>query len=115
MKLITYIFFNGILAASLYFGFFENVEGAKNIAYFMAWMNFITSLVYLNDEAIKEFVKKKHSRTMPVFIDVTLDIVVTAVFLWFGAFMTATVYVLHVIFSNAGWSKIEEGIKNKCK
>lgn len=36
-RVIWYLVFNGIFVTSIYYGFFENVEGAKNVALFMGW------------------------------------------------------------------------------
>lgn len=101
MRIIRYFAFNTVFALSLYFGFFGDIEPAKNIAYFIAWLSIITSLFTGSDEVI-EYMREK-GRVIPKRFDATFDLIVTAVFVWSGAWVTASFYLVHWVLFEGAW------------
>lgn len=106
MKLIRYIVFNLIFAACIYFGLFEGVEGAKNVVLFVAWLSGIVSLVCLSDTVVEAM--KDQQPSVPRWIDIIYDIFIVAVFVWFAYWLTAIVYMIHIILLQGMWEKIEK-------
>ena len=103
MKAFRWALINGLFAACLYYGFIENIDGAYNVAMFLAWATVITSLFVSSDGVVKKM--KDGGRSVTMGIDVLFDTVVILVFAWFGAWVTATGYFLHAILQQAAWDK----------
>ena len=96
-SLPRYLFINGIFATCIYFGFFGGIEGAKNIALFIAFISglygLILGAVLLHDR--EDFLKslgKNYKPTVPLFIDLIFDIPVLFIFIWYGHYAIATLY-----------------------
>ncbi len=105
-RLTQYIIFNVIFLVSIYFGFFENVEGAKNLALFIAWvtslMGTLILLAFLIESSDKtsNFSKSlcRHpEHVVPYPIDLILDLIAVGVFIWFNHFILGIFYFLHMI------------------
>lgn len=95
MKALKWIACNGVFAALLYFGFYEQVEGALNVSLGIAWTASILSLFFLNDEVVASIRKKGFS--VPYWVDFTFDLAVAGLLLWHGFFTTAIVYIIHMV------------------
>jgi len=92
---------NGIFGVSLYYGLFENVNGALNIALFMAWISAVLGSMILfiesmRKEVIKNFLKEDRV-LMPGYIDITFDFVVLLTLLWFNYIWLPIFYACHII------------------
>lgn len=83
-----------------FFGFFEGVEWAKNIAYFIAWFFIVISFFLLSDEATKLIAKemKKNKLRMPVVVNNVFDLCVTLALIAAGAWVTGIFYIVHCLF-----------------
>lgn len=102
-KQFNWLFFNGLFLAAIYYGLFEGINGAKNIAIFVAWLTFIISLSMLHDDVVK--IIKKNGKYMPQWVDAIFDICVICSFLWFGYFITAIAYLISVLITHSARSK----------
>lgn len=98
-RLIKWFALNTIFALCLYFGLYENIDGARNVAIFIAWFCFSVSLFALHEDVINSI--KSKGRSVPVFVDVTFDLSVIFALVWSGWIITAIAYVIHamIIFS----------------
>lgn len=101
MKLLKYLAINGVFTASLYFGFIEEIGGALNLAYFMAWWAIIVSFCAYSDDA-KELMQET-GRPVPEWFDVVFDLCVVAVLVWYGAIATGLFYAIHIINLEHGY------------
>lgn len=106
MKLFRWILLNSLFVATIYYGLFEEVEGAKNVALGMAWVSIFLSFFLPTEKAVEA--TKDLKRTVPAWISVTLDIVVTLAFLWCGYAVTAALYFLHILLTEVFWRKKED-------
>jgi hypothetical protein len=103
-----YIIINGIFAAAIYFGFFEAVEGAKNLALFIAWLTglfgvlvlfalWIDSLEdYSHHGELREQFSRHEQSVIPWPVDLLFDVCVTLVFIWFGHYVLSIFYILSI-------------------
>ena len=80
---------------SLYYGYYEHISGAENLALFIAWFAFFGSLFILNDTVRNKV--KEIGFTVPAWLDTGLDILATAIFVWNGAVITGIAYLIHII------------------
>jgi len=94
---------NGLFAAAVYLAYFQRVEGAERVAVFWAWANAVLSLGYCTDKA-KALLKTK-SRSVPKWIDISYDLCILAIFVWFGAIATGAAYLFHFILHTAAWEE----------
>jgi len=108
MKLLRWILMNATFAILIYFGFFGEIEGAYNTALFIAWVIIIMSFFLLSDDAIKRLKENEIKRSVPNWVDITFDITVSLVFAWFGAWLTAAFYFVHMLIQQDAWDKIEK-------
>ena len=110
MKQFKYFIINGIFAACIYFGLFENIEGAKNLTLFIAWLSIIMSMFMLTDAA-QEALVKQGGPSVPRWFDITLDIAVIGIFVWLNWTWTAAGYTLHMFMLIAAWQEVEKTVK----
>lgn len=96
MHYSRWLLMNGLFLMSIYFGFVEEVEGAKNIALFIAWATSIIGLSSYSDIVIKEIFKKQ-SRLVNRTLYVSFCSCVLFVFLWYGHIVLSIFYLLHII------------------
>jgi hypothetical protein len=88
MKLIKFLLLNSVLWASIYYGFFLNTQGAKNIVYFINALTLITGLGCLSEsvrksaKSEKDCVANKPIRTLLTSLEVLA-------YLWFSNFWLA--------------------------
>jgi hypothetical protein len=106
MKKIKWVAINGLFAAGIYFGFYEGIEGAKNVTMLIAWATIVMSFSYLTD-AVKESFKKSE-RSMPASVNVIYDLAVACAFAWFGAWVTAAFWLLHLVMQEAAWDEAKK-------
>ena len=106
MKVLKWVLLNGLFGVAVYFGFIEGHEGAYNAAMFVAWVSIVCSFLLLADPVIEKM--KETGRTMPAWINISFDAVITITFVWFGAWVTGGFYLLHIALTEAAWSKAAE-------
>lgn len=103
MKIIKWIVVNVMLSASIYYGLYQEVDGAANIAYFLAWFTVAVSLLALSDEHIKEL--RKEGRAAPAWLDGVIDICITLSFVWAGAIGTGIFYAMACLLQHGAREK----------
>lgn len=96
---------NALFVICFYFGFVENVEGARNVALFYIWTIIavvLTMAAYPDDEA-KRIKKAKEPNVMPRSIHITIQFAVLIGLLWYGWWITAVFYVIAVAMIHKMW------------
>ncbi len=112
-KLLKYTIFKAIFAASLFYGFVCDIEGAKNLAIFIAWLFFVASLSYYSkDLRIESF---KRGRTVPVWFDISFDVLVCGFLVWHGHVVTGIFYILGTAIIHANLKEAEKETQDKEK
>ena len=97
----TWVVFNGVFAASLWYGQVEQVSGAWNVAVFIIWFSFVGSLCSV-PETVRRAMQDK-GPSVPVIVDALFDIAVVAFLVWFGHWWLATTYVVHSVLLQAAY------------
>lgn len=115
---MRYFVLNGIFAACIYYGFFENVKGAENVALTMGWITAVLGTIsalgfIVNDEKMNaDLAEKLHERdyhfATPRWFDMTFDFIVAGLFVWFGHEMLGIFYAIHIY----GGYKIRDAAMN---
>lgn len=105
---MRWIVVNSLFLVAIYVGYFEGVVGAKNLALFFAWVTIVFSFFMLSDASVD--VMKKKGRSVPARISVSFELLVTCLFVWFGAWITAPFYLLHIFLTEEAWRKAESGV-----
>ena len=98
MKTIKWFLLNGLFAAMVWFGLVNGVVGARNIAIFAAWFCFVVSLLMLGSEAQKNVAKSNYKQPVPPWLDRIFDSYISAMFIWYGFWLTGLVYFVHMLF-----------------
>ena len=86
---------NGFFAVAMYFGFFQEVEAAENLAIWIAWLTIVLTLFLTNDGVIEEI--KKKGRSAPKWANISFDICATATLMYGGWWVTAFFYMIHTV------------------
>lgn len=98
---------HGLFALAVYLGFFENIEGAKNIAVGVGWLLGVVGVMALvaisiNREIMaREMYKNNYMPSVPFVIDAAFDLVIVSVFLWFGHQWLSAFYIIQIIAGKA--------------
>ena len=92
MRLIRFILINTGFAVCLYFGLVEDVNGAINVALFIAWFHVFVGIMCVSETVAVEI--RKNKRTVPFEFDITYDLLVTLAFLWHGYWVVGVLYLL---------------------
>lgn len=92
MKIIRWFSLNVGYASLFYFGFIEEIEGARNAALFLSWV-FIICMFFtmVTAEGRQEY--KKRARKNPVFLDLVFNSSVCIFLAWFAQWFTACFFV----------------------
>lgn len=51
--------------------------------------------------------------SVPAWLDVSYDLVITGTFVWFGAWVTAMFYFIHMLILQGAWVKAGENESNE--
>lgn len=105
-RLIRWTLINGIFVASIVAGFHYENENALNLAMFMAWVTILASLLINTEAAIEALKTAKHS--VPRSVDIGFDLLVVALFAYYGATVTAICYLLHILLVIIAREKAEK-------
>ncbi len=106
MKLFRYLGFNIGFAVCIYYGLYEGVEGAKNIAIFYAWFVFILSLFMFSDTVVEKIKETRPNPTVPRWFDVTIDIFLLFSIIYAGWVITSIAYVIHMLLTHARYDEM---------
>ncbi len=93
---IKWAIINAAFGAALYFGIVFGVTGAANVALFYAWLSFVLSWGALSDDLVRKF-QAGRSPTVPVWLDVWVDVAAIIFMVWHGWLWTAIAYASHTI------------------
>ena len=109
-KILRYIILNALFGGVIYYGFFENVSGARNVALFWGWVvallgTFVWIVILVAREKMAEGIAQASFDngslgsvgSVPAWIDVVYDICVLAVFVWFGHYILGIFYFLQIL------------------
>lgn len=107
---------NGIFGAFVYFGFYQDIDGAKNVAIGFTWLTFILSLFFLSteisDKCITESIEKgKKGIYMPLMY--IFDLAILSCFFWYGVTFTAIAYFLHMILIYSYRSNFDKALEKR--
>jgi len=86
----------------LYYGFIADIEGFRNIVYVLVWIEFLLILLAIygifirNSELLVEAIKNT-KRNVPFIIYMTVRVSVSIFFIWYGAFVIASIYIFSTI------------------
>jgi hypothetical protein len=106
------LLFDIIILIALTLGFFFDVQGAKNITLFVLWALSITGAIGalilmvlgIGDTELQEAVKKQATKevpyTLPQWLDVTMDIFILSVIVWFGHWVLGIFFLITVTAHN---------------
>ena len=94
-RILYWLAVNGVFAASLYLGLERGIEGAANVAQFMAWWSFAMAiLAAFKSDKVVEAIREKPS-SVPRWVDVTFDVAATLVLVWHAWWWTGLAYGIH--------------------
>ena len=99
-KIFRYVFINSIFAVCIYYGFFEGVDGARNVAVFMGWITATLAVLILLATAVDENkmleAMARHDTPIPWLVDLAFDLCVLTTFVWYGHYMLALFYATSI-------------------
>jgi len=104
-RYVRWFVINGLFYVALYYGFFENIEAAKNIALFFGWITgilgtFVFIVLVTNEEkVINHILKNGYTPPSSMFasIDLINDLIVIAIFVAFSHEVLAVFYFFQVL------------------
>lgn len=105
MKIFRYIAFNTFFAVILYFGFFQGIEGAKNVALFFIWFIIIVSVILLASSKEDKLKAGHKGRSVPVAVDMCFDIAIVSVLIWFDYWITGSLFFISAMLMTAYWEE----------
>jgi hypothetical protein len=108
-RAVRWFIINGLFVTALYFGFIEQIGGAKNVALIYAWFCITISFLVQIDTIADSVAKEKHNIiSVPLWINDCLDHFVVAFFAWFGCWIIAIFYLIHIYLIKAFVEKVKE-------
>jgi hypothetical protein len=105
-RVMLWIASTSIFLSALWFGYETGISGARNVAVFMLWFLVIASLAGLSD-GIRSKMRAK-GPPVPMWIDLIVDMSVTAFLVWNGHSVMAAFYLAHTIILHSAYSKPEK-------
>jgi len=106
MRFIRYLSLNGLLFGLLWFGLVEHVQGALNVGLFFVWVLSAASLSFLTEPVVVSTSRKGFSA--PYWFDVTFDLTIIGLLVWYGCLWSAGAYLFHMIMICALREKVKE-------
>ena len=100
MHYIKWFFWNGLFALAMYLGFYENIEGAKNVTVFWAWLISICSLVLFSNKVAKitiENNEKKGKKFISRPLSISFSLIIISVFVWFNYIVLPIFLFLQIV------------------
>lgn len=107
MKNIFPIIFQVVFISCFYIGFFENVEGARNVSLFYIWLMIVATFVSAsNKKTHEEQVKEANKRgVIPAWAHISIQCFVIFGLLWNAWWITAVVFLIAVGLIHNEWEK----------
>lgn len=112
-QILKYLVMNFMFVLCIFFGFVyeEPIEGAYNIAMFIAWFIIIcTPLLY--SKTFQEILIEQ-GPSVPMFFDNALDLAIIITFVWFGSIWTGGFLLLACVLKIGAWEKIKQTIEKR--
>jgi len=106
MRLFKYLTINCVFSALLYFGYIEEIEGAENVALFIAWVASIATL--FSGDSTAADIKSGKLPLVPRQVAVLFDFGVVCVFVWFEAWWTGAMWLMHIVVLEGYYSAAAE-------
>jgi hypothetical protein len=86
-----------ILAACLWFGLVDGVQGARNVGIVMVWVFIVTVLVIASSRLVEQAAKNPEiAPAVPMWFNVSFDFTIAGFLVWHGFIATGVTYLLHV-------------------
>lgn len=106
IKFLTYLLLNGIVAALLWFGLVEGVQGAQNVGIFAIWVMSILSLFFGMEDVVKSVSKTGFSA--PYWFDVLFDLFIVGLLTWHSCYWSGAAYLVHMVMISVLRSNVEK-------
>lgn len=110
MNYLRWFAANILFAVFLYLGLVEKIAGAWNVAVFYIYFCAVISLFTFSDIIVDALREKIDSgkKYMPRVVDVTYDIILSGVLVWFGHIWLGSIYFIHMVLCSAAWEKAKK-------
>lgn len=107
IRFMKYLVLNGIIAALLWLGLVEGIQGAQNLGIFAIWVLSILSL-FFGAEDVAKGVAAKGGFGAPYWFDVLWDLSVLSLLVWHGWYITGGAYVIHMLMISVLRSNVKK-------
>jgi uncharacterized membrane protein YhaH (DUF805 family) len=105
-RVITWIIINSAYSLILYLALFKGIEGAGNVASFIAWISGIITFLAAISSGVREMARAR-GRSVPAALSITIGVTWIVSLLWFGWWWTATALVINELFEAAIYNEDE--------
>lgn len=106
IRFMQYLVLNGIIAALLWLGLVEGIQGAQNLGIFAIWVLSILSL-FFGTEGVTQAVAKKGFGA-PYWFDVLFDLFIVGLLVWHSCYWSGSAYVVHMLMISVLRSNVEK-------
>lgn len=94
-RLLRWFLFNGLIMASLWYGYEHDCQGAKNIALFCLWATIVVSPFFLVKECADSL--ENTFKYIPEWMELIYNGTIIALLVWHGAIVTGAFYFIHMV------------------
>jgi hypothetical protein len=102
-RLLGWLISNSLFAAALYFGFINNIAGARFLAIFYIWLVFMLSLLSFTPP-VQTAIKRAGDPPAPPAIDLAFDVLCAGFLAQFGHPLLAAAYMLHTLILHTAYA-----------
>lgn len=98
-RIARYVMLNTFFSLCLYYGFFQGIEKAQTMAYFIAWVCILIGLctIFFNEKILNSMANETNGGSTLRGFDFIFDLCVITVFIHADAWMTAGFYLIQMI------------------
>lgn len=111
MKLLRWTLVHGILAGCLWYGFEESVQGAANVALFLAWTQAVVGILSSTDTAVNAVQAvdgKFKTPSVPRGVDMAFSMAVVLFLVWHSYWWTGAIYLIGSVATSTYWDKLQK-------
>lgn len=108
VRKLKWFVMNAIFLWLMYLSFVKEIDGAYNLLMVFAWVVIVLSFFLVSDDVIEKFAEQGLNRSVPRYIDITLDMFIVCVFAWFGNIFTAIFWIVHFLIVDEFYRKVDE-------
>lgn len=112
---VKWVVINTLYATSVYFGLFEGVEGALNIAIVATWAMIAFSFLLVPQSTVKVLAEKEFNRGVIPIVAVSFDIAIASAFAWHGHFLITALLIIHSALIEGFYARVAELKKTKAE